>query len=452
VTQGVGLAASALGWILTARWAEKLVALASGHADVTGDLGPKGRPCASLVQLNCSGFRMTDLELLFLVLGIVYVCECAWWAKRGSVGFRTWLGLRWRVAQPGRLLGNQSGGVVFAHPLPPLGTLLVGNPWPLSVSTEAVLSYVPPGIESAGRGSHASDFVLFEQVQRIEAKGKKVQVNGQFLLKAASPTFALHIADTLQTLRQARVSERRQAIEKLIEGTYDTKAIKERWAQLQKETAGPRFMANLLFAYLFMAAPSLIWYVGLSACWIWLALALVVCTSIIAVLFHRAHKHLYPRAEDERFTNFLIVLLSPASAIRACDLISRPLLERFHPVAIAQAFCTENTFLRLAEGFLRELRYPAMPLCPRPEPAVQTTERYACELSLVVLEKFLRRNSVEPETLLRVPLPSDPTCRSFCPRCQAQFTSTTGVCQDCGGIELVAFKVEPTKTVPITNR
>ena len=41
---------------------------------------------------------MTDLELLFLVLAVVYGWECACWTPRGSVGFVTWRGRRYEIA------------------------------------------------------------------------------------------------------------------------------------------------------------------------------------------------------------------------------------------------------------------------------------------------------------------------------------------------------------------
>jgi len=386
---------------------------------------------------------VTDLELLFLVLGIVYIWECACWLKRGAVGFRTWLGSRWKVMHPGRLLGNQKGGMILAHPLPPLGILLTSNPWPLSLSPEAVLAYVP-GTDPASWVSQPAGFVLFDQIQSVQASGKNVRVNGQALLQAASLTLASHIAHALQTLRQTAARQRARAIEKLIEDTFDTQAVRERWEEFRTETASLRFAANVLFAYLFLAAPALIWHAGLSFTWKWLLVALLVCTSNIAFLFHRAHKRLYPQAQDERFTNCLIVLLSPASAIRAVDLLARPLLERFHPLATARVLCNETAFIGLARGFLRELCYPALPLCPRPDPAARAAESYARELALGSLKNFLRRNSLEPDELLRPPAPQDPTCHSFCPRCGAQFTAAAGSCQDCGGVALCPFLSEPT--------
>src|SRR5438445_7773993 len=44
--------------------------------------------------------------------------------------------------------------------------------------------------------------------------------------------------------------------------------------------------------------------------------------------FRRMHKLFYLKAEDDRFTHFLTILLSPATTIRAHDALSRPLLER----------------------------------------------------------------------------------------------------------------------------
>ena len=74
---------------------------------------------------------MSDLQVLFLVLVLLYGWECACWVPRGSVVFSTWWGRRWRMIHPATLLGNARGGFVFACPLPPLGTVLTGSHIPL---------------------------------------------------------------------------------------------------------------------------------------------------------------------------------------------------------------------------------------------------------------------------------------------------------------------------------
>src|SRR5206468_5865843 len=99
-----------------------------------------------------------------------------------------------------------------------------------------------------------------------------------------------------------------------------------------------------------------------------LLVALLALTTSIAIFFHRAHKAFYPEAEDERFTHFLTVLLSPVTSIRALDIVSRPLLETFHPLAIARVFCSPEQFREFAGRVLRDIHFPALPLSPANQP------------------------------------------------------------------------------------
>ncbi len=314
---------------------------------------------------------MSDLELLFLVLAVVYAWECAPWLRRGSVAFRTWFGRRWRPVHPGTLLGNQRGGLVFAHPLPPLGSVLIGNQFPLSLSPEALLAYVAPSVNPGGRPEQTGRLVRFEDIRTVEARGKKVRVNGEVLLKAASPTFALNLARLLRLWAKAAPAEREKQIRQLAHDSFDAKAIERRWAEFQKRMASVKILTNVLFGFLFVLSPLLIWRFGLRFCWPGLLAGLLGCTTATAVLFQRAHKHFYPAAEDERFTQFLLILLAPACTIRALDVLSRPLLEDFHPLAIAKVFCPEARFGEFARKVLLEIRHPGLPLCPGVEPAAQ---------------------------------------------------------------------------------
>ena len=54
---------------------------------------------------------MTDIELLFMVLALVYGWECTCWVRRGSVLFVTWFGARWRIRNPGTLLGSAASAL-----------------------------------------------------------------------------------------------------------------------------------------------------------------------------------------------------------------------------------------------------------------------------------------------------------------------------------------------------
>src|SRR5882672_8635366 len=83
---------------------------------------------------------MSDVELLFLVLALIYTWECACWLPLGSTAFLAWFETRWKVAAPASILGNQKGGFVFAPFLPPLGTIFASHPWPAMISPQGVLA------------------------------------------------------------------------------------------------------------------------------------------------------------------------------------------------------------------------------------------------------------------------------------------------------------------------
>ncbi len=129
---------------------------------------------------------MSDLQWLFLVLAGLYGWECACWIRHGTVAFSAWRGRNWREAHPGRWFGNQRGGFVFAHPLPPLGTFLAANQFPLSLSPEAALAYVATNVNPGWRPAQTDRFLPFDAIREVRAHGKKVTVNGELWLMAAT--------------------------------------------------------------------------------------------------------------------------------------------------------------------------------------------------------------------------------------------------------------------------
>jgi hypothetical protein len=115
---------------------------------------------------------MTELQLLFLILVLLYAFECGCWLPRGSVGFVTWFGRHWHLRHPGALLGNQQGGVLFGAALPPLGTVLTASQWPMSHSTEGALAFVSTTINPGWRPRQTGRWVRFEDMRSVVSSGK----------------------------------------------------------------------------------------------------------------------------------------------------------------------------------------------------------------------------------------------------------------------------------------
>jgi hypothetical protein len=382
---------------------------------------------------------MSDVQLLFLVLAVLYGWECACWVRRGSVAFTTWLGRTWRLVHPGTLFGNQRGGFIFAAPLPPLGTIFAANQFPLSLSPDAVLAYVATNVNRDWRPAQSETFLPFDALGDVQAKGKKVIVKGEVFWSAPTTSLARQVAGTLKRLAALSLAQREKAIHEFIRDGLDSVVVEQRWKGFQQHSRNVRFLDNVLLVYLFVLGPLVIWNFGFRLSWLGLLVGLVVLTATTAVLFQRAHKKLYPLAEDERFTHTLTVALSPANAVRACDALSRPLFETFHPLAVAKVFMPTNRFRQFASEVLLDIRHPALPVCPSDDTAMRATELFGRTALRQAVEQLLKRNGIDPDELCRPPAPADESCRAYCPRCGAQFTNVDVKCADCGGLPLAAF-------------
>lgn len=379
---------------------------------------------------------MSDVQWLFVVLAVLYGWECLCWLQRGGVAFRTWLGRRWRPLHPGALAGNQGGGFVLAAPLSPLGALFAANQSPLSLSPEGVLAFVAANVNPGWRIAQSGRFANWSEVREVKGRGKRLLLNGEVFLSAATPGLARHLAVELRRLAGLKPDE---AIVQFVKASLDLKAIEGRRSDWQRRARPVRWLANVLVAYIFVVAPTVIWSLGFLLTWLWLLMGLVALTVTTAVFFARAHRALYPEAHDERFTHTLTIALAPTSAMRAHDGLSRPLLETFHPLAVAGALLEDREFRRFARRILLDLRHPAGPPCPNETPSAQATERFFRQTLLTAAEACLSQRGVNVEELCRAPVPTDESSRAYCPRCEAQFTTADGQCADCGGLALAAF-------------
>jgi ABC-type multidrug transport system fused ATPase/permease subunit len=279
----------------------------------------------------------------------------------------------------------------------------------------------------------------FDELREIRAVGKRVLLNNELFLKVGSNTLATSIARRIEHLRKLPSRQRDAAIGTMCRETLDSEAIERRWAEFRANAGSLRLLGNILVVFVFVFAPVVIWNLGFKLTWLGLLIGLLCLTTTTAFLFRRAHGRLFAKAEDERFTHTLTILLSPATAMRAHDVLSRPLLETFHPLAVAQVFLRKERFRPFARRLLLDIRHPAPPVFPTNDPVACSADRSWRAAMQAAMEDSLKRHGCNPEELCRPPLPLDQSCCAFCPRCEAQFTTSSARCADCGGLPVVAF-------------
>ncbi len=385
---------------------------------------------------------MTELQWLFAILAALYAWECLGWIRLGGVAFSSMTGRRWRTQHPTRAIGNHRGGFVLAMPLPPLGSLHVANQLPFSLGPEGVLFFVAMNVNPGWRPAQSGRFLTWEDVGKIRLEGKKLLLAKERIRVAATTLRASYLFQQLSTLAKLPSDQRESAIGQLLRDAMDTKGIATLVESLRMRTKHVRLLANILFVHVFVVAPVLITLVGIQATWLGLVIVMFALTLSIATLFHRAHREFYPKATDDRFTYTLTTALAVATSLRAHDIVSRPLLENFHPLAVAKVLLDETAFRSFARIIHLDLRHPALPVCPNSQPHAAATENFFRNASLEITEAWLKENGVEPDELCRAPKPLDETCRAYCPRCEEQFTTAEQPCADCGGIELVGFRAQ----------
>jgi hypothetical protein len=292
------------------------------------------------------------------------------------------------------------------------------------------------------RPAQSGRFLTWEDVAKLRVEGKKLLLAKEKIHAAATTTLASHLFDQLSTLAKLPAEQREPAIKQMLRDAMDAKRIATLVETLRIRTRHIRWLANILFVHLFIIAPAVITLVGIRATWLGLVVGMFALTLSIATLFYRAHRQFYPKATDERFTHTLTTGLAVATSLRAHDIASRPLLETFHPLAVANVLLEKNSFRMFARNVMLDLRHPMLPVCPNANPQAVTTEIFFRSATQEVTEAWLKENGIAPDELCLSPKPLDETCRAYCPRCEEQFTSAEHSCADCGGIALVDFQTK----------
>jgi len=385
---------------------------------------------------------MGELQGLLLVVGIIYLSECLVWVRRGAMAFARGWGKSSKIRHPGTLAGNQRGGLLLTNPLPPLGDIFIVAQFPLSLSPEGAFAYFAPCLNPAGRPVQTTKYASWDNLHPLQIDGRKVFAAGAVFLTTVSTFAARHAGDLLQRIRKLPKANRTSAIHKALSESLDTRKMSERLREYRKRSNPIRLLANLLFVYLFLVVPPLIWHFGFGVLGLCLLLGMLAQTVTLALLFRNAHKALYPDGGEERFKPFLTMLLAPPAAIRASDVLGRHLLEAFHPLAVARILCPPNRFRDFARQTLIDLRYPLFPVCPATESAPVETERWFRETTLAVVEEFLQKEGFKVNELVAAPKPADAANLSYCPRCGTQFVTRQGTCADCGGRPLEPFAAQ----------
>lgn len=380
---------------------------------------------------------MSNELALFLVLSLIYVTDCLLWVGKYSVAFVTWGGRQWRDVEAGRVIPTSEGGILLLNPLPPLGEAVCCHLTPVSVSPAGVCSLNCQVLTHSQHPLRNVVSVPFEQVTSLSVDGRHILMNEKRFCQCKDTRQAESLSGLIASLLNAIVGERAAIIQRFWDKQFDYKAAKARFERAVQNMAHLKVLCNILFVHLFVLAPILVLYLGMTGMLIPLAVVMFVIAICISVQFYTLHKSTYLDASEDRIENAIKMVLFPPASLRACDIITGDLLHNYNPVVVGHILLSPKEYKEFSTRTLRNLTYPLFE---------DSSDKYANEISgwqnrtlSKKISDYLREVANLKEDPLLPPLPNDPGVRSYCPRCLSQFMREEGDCPDCPGVRLLRF-------------
>jgi hypothetical protein len=371
---------------------------------------------------------MTEVQVLFLVFAGVYLLQCIGWAPPGSEVLRIGWRFRARLLPMGTGMRFGRHKIFFLNPFLPLSGAIVCELFPsLTTSKEGSSAQSNPSKHEEVSGRQTIRLSVQDK-PRVLSEGKEVRSAGHLLFAAHSEASAAFVAKVLDHVRKRSPQDRDRAFEREFEKMFDTKKIALRLEEYRTHTVLLRTACVLLFVFLFLIAPGLIWLRGLERIWPILLAYLVWSLAWIGWSFLRAHRVLYPGQKEGRWQQVMVLALSPFSAIRANDVLLRDLFCAFHPVAVGYVLLSRKDSRVLAERNLRQSLFRTDGDATSSDAPMRRA-----------LQSFLSKNEMPSEELLSPPPRESQNSRTYCPLCLAQFVLPEGQCPDCGDVPLEKF-------------
>jgi len=375
---------------------------------------------------------------LFFILLFFYLVECIFWLHRISAAFVSFYGRHWHLFFSNKCFGNDNGGFFLANPLPPLGTVYFCSLLPVSFSSTHVCSQISQTLINDIKIEENVKLIKYDEIKSVSTIDKNIFINGDMFVKCSTSTQAIFIKDILLRLISLNNEQRENEIKRIVQETFDVEKARERIETYNDKSYKLRICCNLLFVYIFMIVPVLVYFYGTIKIFI-LLLALMYLLSIsIAIVFYFIHKMFYSAQRSDRIIDMVKMIIFPPTAVRANDFLSLNLLTNYHPLAVAQILFDKIKFDKYSKKVVIDLKYPIINNFENEQ--VTLTNRWHRSNLENIVAAFLHNKSVDMKNLLIAPFPENVSCKSYCPRCETQYIVQGDICSVCGTIELIPFK------------
>ncbi len=376
---------------------------------------------------------MTDGEAFLLVFVLIYLSDCLVWLTPAGYALVSFWGRGYLVRRARVSFEALKKGFAVLNPLPPFGTLYVGEAWPVALTAEGLApwSRENPNPGAALGGLRGVEYTPWDRVERVSARDGYLCLNGRRFAHCATRASAGRLARAVEKIRLLPDADARdEAIARLVRRSFNARHAARRAAFFHRVTRSLRFNAILLWVLVFFLLPYAYWRLEDGPRFYLVLLGVWLLMWWIAIEFVRLHRRFYPRISGDRWQHFVFALCFPHYAIRSIDALSKGFLAGHHPLAIAVALARPEERDRLAGNLSRDARFP-IPLGEGGDaPSARAAEVFRQRYFLPALESLMTRSVEDDE--------DTPTTVAWCPRCHTPYEVSGIPCDDCGGIPTVA--------------
>lgn len=359
---------------------------------------------------------MTDGQLLLAVFTAFYLAECLHWLPLQATVLSTWALRRgWSAGRPSPHVAARGRGLALAWPLPPLGSLLTTQSWPVLPDKDG-LRVGPGQLQEGKRLDWQAVAPVLDQRNLKLGQGLEVQ--------CTSRREASLLAAFLRETAALKPARRQASIEAFWQSSLSLPRARAALRKYRLATWALRLPCLTVFLAGFCWMPLLFWQFGGSSWRVLVGFAsLLALTTMVAFVWRALHRRLFPDSKGRTWGEVLHLIFVPAHTMRAHDLIGVEVMAGVHPLAAAATVLKRPALKAFASSTWSFWRFrpasdPLADTAPSVLPRIE-----ACVLKLgFTLEELQASPSKQAGAL------------SYCPRCQAQFTLTETACEQCGGV------------------
>lgn len=386
---------------------------------------------------------MTDGEVLLLVFALIYLSECLVWLTPTSYALVAWWSRRHTVTRAAMHFSALGRGIALLQPLPPFGSVFVGQAWPVSPLPDglSLLSRETPNLGPAREGARRRDsaaWFAWETIQGFRADASSVRIETPDPpppVACATAAHAVQLACDLEVIRRADPDARSRVIDRILRRSFRARRAGRKAAFFRRATAPLRLNQCVLFVAVFVGLPLSYWrfhdeprfFIALGGTWLMMAL--------VAIDGFLLHRRFYPRLASDRWQHLILSLIFPHYTLRTLDTLSKGFLADCHPTAMAAALADEPLAMRFLATVARDAHWP-VPLVHPDATAVSAADAFRLRF---FQPGFLA--AFGPQDRFAAIRPSDDNYPAHCPRCGTDYRAEGLPCDDCGGIRTVAAQL-----------